>query len=165
MPSELSVENENIYPASEDRVVRRLSYFWKSMLRGRAFPPMSSLDPRRLPIGWDHCFLLAIIENADDPPLDYVGEYLRRECGRDPTNLPVSKVPVDTLLEKSAQPFKMALQKQAPYIVEGNFRHARGVNILYRSILLPLGDGPDIIDYLLGGVSCCELQDNERKAA
>jgi hypothetical protein len=69
------------------------------------------------------------------------------------------------LLEKSSHPFAIALSKRAPHIIEGNFRHKRGVEILHRSILLPLGNDPDNIDYLLGGVSCRQREDQSRITA
>ena len=163
MAAEQAERKNPVFPLDEDRAVRRLTHFWESLKRGRTYPPMSSFDPRRLPIRWDHCFLLAIVENETDPPFDYVGEYLREECGCDLTNLPVSKVPAETLLEKSAHPFAMALAKRGPYIIEGDFRHMRGVKILHRSILLPLGNDQQTIDYLFGGVSCCELCNGDRK--
>jgi len=153
------------YPSTEVRVIRRLAYFWDSIRRGRPHPTMTDLDPRRLPIPWDQCFLLAVDENADDPPFDYVGKYLCEECGLDLSNHPVSEVPHDTLLEKAAMDYAAALAEDAPHIVEGKFRHKRGVVILHRSILLPMGNDPATIEYLLGGVSCCELGGDNRKAA
>ncbi len=147
-------------PSPERRMVRRLWVYWERIRLGRRLPAMRDVDPQRLPVAWSECFVVPVAEDGEDggdARFEYVGNSLIVDCGRDPTDRPVSSLPVGTLLSQSTGCLAEVIAGRTPVVVEGKFRHGDGNDVLFRSIVLPFGDDRTTVDYLLGAAGCRRL--------
>lgn len=113
-------------------------------------PRTSDLDGGRIPDLWPSCFLLDV--SAGEPTFGYVGETHRATLGRDPTGTALATLEPDTLLAHAASYHARVLARAIPITIGGQFVDRDGCGILYRSILLPLGDDGRIAA-LLGGAN------------
>lgn len=135
----------------ERRRTQRLRIYWERIRRDRAFPAMRDIDPERLPVEWADCFVIADVVRT--PRFEYVGKSLTLDCGRDLTNRPVAAAPPATLIGQSTSGVAEVLSSRTPVVVEGEFQHASGPVLQYRSIILPFSDNRQTIDCLVGAAT------------
>jgi hypothetical protein len=145
----------------ERRLVLRLLDYWRSAAGDDGIPSLEDIDPEAIPDMWPFCFVLNLSGDRDDPVFEYVGTALIDDCGIDVTGLSISAVPRHTLPEQALRYARQALERRVPITKGGEFVHANGARILYRSILLPLGGDGDTIDRLLGAANCKRAEENE----
>jgi hypothetical protein len=118
-------------------------------------PAPKDVDGKRIPDMWGHCFLIDL-RPADEPVFSYVGEHHIDTFVRDPKGRPVSAAGADTLLGQAVSYHRQVLARGIPITLGGQFINGSGRTVLYRSILLPLGEEGRIVG-LLGGANSREL--------
>lgn len=143
-------------PAPENRAAVRLAHYWERLRHDRTLPSMRDVNPKFLPVVWEECFMIAI-PGTGEPVFEYVGRILVADCGLDPAHRPVSCVPAETPLGKTAGCLGRVLSTRAPVNVEDEFIHQRGNSLLFRGTLLPFGDDAKTVDYVLGMATCCRM--------
>ena len=137
----------------ERRMVLRLLHQWREAGGDDGFPKLDDFDQEALAEVWPECYLLNLTDNPDDPLFEQVGRAFIDECGRDVSGQRVSDVPNDTLLYNSMSQMERVLKKGVPISLGGQFTNAAGATVLYRSIMLPLGDDNKSIKQLLGAAN------------
>ena len=67
---------------------------------------------------------------------------------------PLAEAPENTLLGQAVKYFSRVQVKQIPITLGGEFEHANGDTILYRSIIMPARDSDGEDRYLIGAANC-----------
>ena len=149
------IVTETINPRERRLVLRLLSY-WRELAGERDMPQPSDIDGGRIPDMWGHCFLLEV-RGSGEPAFGYIGEQLAAQLDKDLTGQAVSSAGSDTLLGQGASYHRQVLARGIPITLGGQFVNRERRAVLYRSILLPLGEGEGRITALFGGANCREL--------
>lgn len=136
-------------PESEARRVYRLVFYWRSLRAVDGVPVFFDFDPRRNPLHWNQCFLLAMVERAAFV-FDHFGASLVPLVGTTPAS--PDEVPEDTVIGRLLSGIPWVTDRGQPWKVEGV--DPLGTATLYhRSVLLPFRDVSHRLAYLLGGVT------------
>lgn len=153
--------DDTLPPALERRMVLRLLGYWRSLLDGRAFPAFADLDPAAIADLWPHCFVLELTGTAGDPVFRFIGPDLARHATRPLVGRPVSYATADSLPGLATAYVTEAVARRVPVSRGGTLRGADGAELLYRSILLPVSDGGEVINGFLGAANCREAPETE----
>lgn len=147
-------------PGIERRLVLRLLGHWRALCGDRKLPTFSDIDPTAIPDIWPHSFLLDV-DGAE-------GRHVFRAMGDQIDNLTtgslvgrlVTDVPVDALPGMALAYIDEVLTKGVPISRGGEFSKPNGTRVLYRSILLPLGENEYSVCGILGAANCREVVEN-----
>ncbi len=131
----------------ERGLVLRLLSHWRELVGERQYPSFSELDPESIP---------DITGHADDPIFRVAGPKYAAYLPIDLRNLPISKAPRDSLIEKSVAFAQEIIAKQVPISRGGEFMKPGGGTVLYRGIILPMSDDGITVSRLLGAANCRE---------
>ncbi len=137
----------------ERRMVHRLLVHWRDAQGDGAFPTLDAVLKRDLGDIELSIFVLRVADGEGEPVFERVGGSFAGEMPSDITGQPVSAVPAGTLLAQAVGGYRKALSKKVPITDGGEFSHVRGGTVFYRSILLPLSEGGDTIEFLLGAAN------------
>lgn len=151
--------------ADERRMHARAHQYWSGLLKGRAFPSVAELHPASLEDFGPTSILLDFSADPNAPRLKFVGTQLRRECGLNGFDLRVDDVPARSLISRLTDHFHEILANRAPIGFEAEFVSLRGVQTLYRGILMPLSSNGCSIDYVFGVINWKEMADLDLTAA
>jgi hypothetical protein len=132
----------------EQRLVLRLLERWRTLAGERAMPAVADIARLGDDIR-DDCFVLE--DEAGELLFRFVGERQKSLLASDPSSLRVSAIDGETLLGRAIGYRAHVLDRRVPVSVGGQFVDRDGRTILYRSILLPLGENG--ITALLGCVN------------
>jgi hypothetical protein len=105
--------------------------------------------------------LLDFSGNSDDPEVCFLGRSLRAECGLDSNIRRISEVPARSLLSRLTDHYLQIIANCAPIGFEAEYLNRRGVNTLYRGILMPLSSDGEAIDFIYGVINWKELADSK----
>lgn len=119
-------------------------------------PPPSAIDGGKIADMWGHCFTLELRGPAE-PMYGFIGEHHVAQLGKNLVGQGVSAAGSDTLLGQASSYHRQVLARGIPITLGGQFINREGRTVLYRSILLPLGEGGGQLTALLGGANCREL--------
>ncbi|HET9428310.1 MAG TPA: hypothetical protein VFO69_08125 [Allosphingosinicella sp.] len=146
----------------ERRMHVRAYNYWVSLLEGRPYPSIHDLDPGNIEDFGSHSVLLDFTADRDDPQLAFLGRSLRGECELE-DNFPrhISEVPGRSLLSRLTDHYMQIMANRAPIGFEAEYLNRRGLNTLYRGILMPFSSDGDSIDYIYGVINWKELAGNE----
>jgi hypothetical protein len=139
----------------ERRLVLRLLGHWRELTGDRAMPRASDVDGAAIPELWPYCFMLDV--RGTEPVFTFVGSYHVESLGHDPTGQPLSSIPSETLLAQGLSYYPRVLARAIPITLGGQFVNRDGRTVLYRSIIMPLGEGDGRVPALLGGANCREV--------
>lgn len=139
--------------SDERRMHVRAYNFWVSMLGGRAYPSIEDLDPEHSGDFGPHSVLLDFTGGIEDPAITFLGQSLRRECGLDHDIHNISDVPSRSLLSRLTDHYLQILANRAPIGFEAEFVSQRGINTMYRGILMPFSSDDDTIDFVYGVIN------------
>lgn len=137
-----------------NRINEKLQEYWQALRGGRLYPQESDINPEAIRDIWDHCFLVSINEEdlKQGYKYTYLGTGLIEAFGDDLTSRDISA----RLIETSSQPliasFEQVIRTGRPFSEESQFTNSPGMVIKYRSCILPLGDNPEKVDYILGAM-------------
>jgi len=136
----------------ERRMQVRAYNHWASLLHDRAYPSVEDLDLDGADFG-PHSVLLDFTQGIDNPGLSFVGETLRAESQIDDDVHYISQIPGRSLLSRLTDHYLQIIANRAPIGFEAEFVNDRGVNIMYRGILLPFSSDDDTIDFIMGVIN------------
>jgi hypothetical protein len=164
--ADYGVEDEPVMDAppeigvDERRMHVRAYNYWVSLLDGRAYPSIEDLDPSSLDDFGPHSVLLDFTEGTDDPTIAFIGRSLREECVLSHDIKRISQVPSRSLLSRLTDHYLQIIANCAPIGFEAEFVGQRGLNTMYRGILMPLSSDGDTIDFIYGVINWKEVADN-----
>lgn len=138
--------------ATERRVVDRMLARWDDLRQGRTFP--SRADIARAGTGELEChlFLVAVCDEEADDEVIESGSAFRDALSVDPVGRRVVEI-LPSSTERGLSFCRTAARLKKPIMDVGYFTNPRGEEILYRSIILPLSDDQENINYLVGTFS------------
>lgn len=148
----------------ERRMHVRAYNHWVSLLQGRPYPSIESLEPAEIADFGPHSVLLDFSKGIDNPAIRYLGHALRAECGVDGSITHVAQVPSRSLLSRLTDHYLQIIANRAPIGFEAEFVGQRGHNTLYRGILMPFSSSSDTIDFIYGVINWKELVDPATQA-
>jgi len=143
----------------ERRMQVRAYNHWASLLGERMFPAIDDLDPANLDDFGPYSVLLDFTAGFENPAVQFLGEKLAQECGSHGTIAHLSDVPPRSLLSRITDHYMQILANQAPIGFEAEFVNQRGIEILYRGILLPYSSNDETIDFIYGVINWKEMAD------
>ncbi len=138
--------------ATERRVVGRMLARWDDLCRGRAFPSRADLERAGAGELESNLFLIAVGDEEVDDEVIASGSEFRDALSVDPVGRRVIDI-MPSATEKGLSFCRTAATLKKPIVDVGNFTNLRGEEILYRSIILPLSDDQETINYLVGAFS------------
>jgi hypothetical protein len=127
--------------------------FWTAQLHDKNYPCIEELDPSSVEDFRDFSVLLDFTSGIENPSIEYLGEQLRVECGLDEDVTYLDQVPSRSLLSRITDHYLQIIANRAPIGFEAEFVNDRGVNIMYRGILLPYSSDDDTIDFIYGVIN------------
>lgn len=149
--------------ADERRMQVRAYNRWVSLLDGRAYPSIA--DIRDADGGFDdHGVVLDFSAGPANPAVVFLGAALRAEAGIDRNVQSVADVPSRSLLSRLTDHYLQIIANRAPIGFEAEFTSQRGLNTLYRGILMPCSSDDVTIDYIYGVINWKELADQDETA-
>ena len=137
----------------ERRMQVRAYNFWTSQLSDGNYPNVEELDPEGVQDFRDYSVLLDFTSGIENPSIQYLGEALRIECGVQAEIGYLDEVPPRSLLSRITDHYMQIIANRAPIGFEAEFINDRGVNIMYRGILLPYSSDDDTIDFIYGVIN------------
>lgn len=137
----------------ERRMHVRAYNHWASLVRDQPYPSIMDLDPNDLGDFGPNSVMLDFSLNPENPVVAYLGEKLRRECGLGDDVITVSDVPGRSLISRLTDHYLEIIANRAPIGFEAEFVNARGLNTLYRGILMPYSSDGPTIDFLYGVIN------------
>lgn len=140
-PEKPEIDPASVYPYGERRLTVRLMRYWNECRGIRPMPEENDIDPDVLGDDWDYCLLLQVrdVANVQDYNFTYLGSAIARaysDAALDDHN-PVLVGPNASCLSHH---FGRVIELQAPLVDSGETRTLHGSRLLYRQILMPLGD-------------------------
>jgi hypothetical protein len=141
----------------ERRMHVRAYNYWASLLGNRALPSIEDLNPEDIEDFGPHGVLLDFTAGVDDPAVAYLGSALRRECEIKGEIGHISEVPPRSLISRLTDHYLQILANAAPIGFEAEFVNQRGVEIMYRGILMPFSSDDDTIDFVYGVINWKEM--------
>ncbi|MGL5837658.1 MAG: hypothetical protein ACRCY3_04065 [Sphingorhabdus sp.] len=148
-----AIEAPPIVSGDERRMQVRAYNFWTSQLGEGNYPNVEELDPEAVDDFRDYSVLLDFTSGIENPSILYLGEELRRECGLTDDISYLDQVPPRSLLSRITDHYLQIIANRAPIGFEAEFVNDRGINIMYRGILLPYSSDDDTIDFIYGVIN------------
>ena len=152
-PPEIGVDERRMH-------VRAYNY-WVSLLGGRAFPSIQDIDPSNIEDFGPNSVLLDFSTDTEDPTIAFLGHELRFECDLDHNVRTIGSVPSRSLLSRLTDHYLQIIANCAPIGFEAEFVGQRGLNTLYRGILMPLSSNGEAIDFIYGVINWKEIADGD----
>ncbi|HEY9554640.1 PAS domain-containing protein, partial [Allosphingosinicella sp.] len=148
----------------ERRMHVRAYNYWVSLLDGRPYPSIRDLEPHNLDDFGPHSVLLDFTAGSEDAAVPFIGRALREECDLHGEIRTIADVPGRSLLSRLTDHYLQIIANCAPIGFEAEFVGQRGVNTMYRGILMPLSSDGDTIDYIYGVINWKEVADQDTAA-
>lgn len=136
----------------ERRLHKRALAYWEEAAAGRALVPLEGFDWLAVEDGSSHAFLLDLTDPAK-ACLAYVGPVLRDEADIEGDDIPLERVPEQSLLARFASQFPKVLEGKAPITADHVFVTAANYRVLCRGVLVPLSKSASAIDHVCGWIS------------
>jgi hypothetical protein len=146
-------ENE-VYPYGERRLSLRLLRYWQEKCNGRPMAVENDIDPEELGPDWDYCFLLQArdVANIQDYNFTYLGQKIMGayfDKAIDEHN----QFMVGPNAFRLSGHFSRVLETKTPVVDEGEFETLHGRRVLYRQVLLPLGESAESVVAIFGAMN------------
>jgi hypothetical protein len=136
----------------EQRLTMRVLGIWRSLCRGSQPPRRSQIDPILFGADWPNCMLIDLDPTLDHSRLSYVGNALRDPSWPPFDRQTISACEEGTLLRAIVAYAPRVLAMRSPISTGGVVTYEEEP-VLYRSIVLPLGEADNRIDGLLAAAS------------
>lgn len=148
-----AIEAPPVVSTDERRMQVRAYNFWTAQLNDKNYPSIEELDPASVEDFRDYSVLLDFTSGIENPSIEYLGDKLRSECGLSDDVSYLDQVPSRSLLSRITDHYLQIIANRAPIGFEAEFINDRGVNIMYRGILLPYSSDDDTIDFIYGVIN------------
>ncbi len=155
-----AIEAPPVVSTDERRMQVRAYNFWTAQLNGKNYPCIEELVPETVEDFRDYSVLLDFTSGIENPSIPYMGEKLRSECGLDDDISYLDQVPARSLLSRITDHYLQIIANRAPIGFEAEFVNDRGLNIMYRGILLPYSSDDDTIDFIYGVINWKEAAES-----
>ena len=159
-----AIEAPPVVSGDERRMQVRAYNFWTAQLHDKNYPSIEELDPEGVQDFREFSVLLDFTSGIENPSIPFVGEKLRDECGLSEDISYLDQVPARSLLSRITDHYLQIIANRAPIGFEAEFVNERGVNIMYRGILLPYSSDDDTIDFIYGVINWKEGADTDISA-
>jgi hypothetical protein len=159
-----AIEAPPVVSGDERRMQVRAYNFWTAQLHDKNYPCIEELDPEGVQDFREYSVLLDFTSGIENPSIPYVGEKLREECGLGDDITYLDQVPARSLLSRITDHYLQIIANRAPIGFEAEFVNERGLNIMYRGILLPYSSDDDTIDFIYGVINWKEGADSDISA-
>jgi len=150
--------------ATDRRLTMRVLARWRALAEGRRFPRRSQLDPQLFGQDWSNCLLIDVDPQMEQSRLAFVGDALRDPAWPPFERQRIAECLTDTLLQLATSKIPDVIVRGAPIGFGGPATYNEAP-ILYRAILLPLSEGGQEIDGMLGAVSYREVSERDEVPA
>lgn len=142
------------YPYGERRLSLRLLRYWQEKRGLRVLPIENDIDPEELGQDWDYCFLLQSrdVANVEDYNFTYLGTKIMKAYF-DKSIDEHNQFMVGPNAFRLSKYFAQVLETKEPVLDEGEFETVHGRRVLYRQVLLPLGNLDKGIEAIFGGMN------------
>lgn len=137
----------------ERRANSRAMKYWKELAAPRRFPARAQVTATTAGDLWDNLFLVEVTPAPDQYKFAYAGAVMCQALGRDPTGETVATAIPGGMGTRTLFFHQAAVGLKGPVDDAGAWTRADGTQILYRSILLPLSDDQQAVNFLLGAFS------------
>jgi hypothetical protein len=141
----------------ERRMHVRAYNYWASLLKGRSLPSIEDLVPADIEDFGSHSILLDFTSGLDDPSIAFVGTALREQCGLDHWIDRIKQVPPRTLISRLTDHYLQIIANAAPISFEAEFTNQRGLELMYRGIMMPFSSDGETIDFVYGVMNWKEM--------
>jgi hypothetical protein len=133
------------------RINQRLNDYWETIRGQRAMPDESDVTPQDIADIWPNCFLVHV--GSDGYQYDYLGEAILDAYGDDLRGRPICEALIYPHPPQLLDSFTKVSESGVPCTTEEIFTNAQGVEIKYRSCVLPLTHKHQKhVAFLLGGM-------------
>ena len=149
-----AMEDQPKNEGMERRMVHRLLMHWRTAQGNDGVPDYRDVLSRDLGDIHPCIYMLEIDDEIPDPFIERVGTAFADEGAMTLVGQPVSEIPENTVLGQAVKYFSRVQVKQIPITLGGEFEHANGDTILYRSIIMPACDSDGENRYLIGAANC-----------
>jgi hypothetical protein len=156
-----AIEPPPVISGDDRRMQVRAYNFWTAQLNEKNYPCIEELEPESVKDFSDYSVLLDFTSGVENPSIEYLGEKLRTECGLDEDVSYLDQVPSRSLLSRITDHYLQIIANRAPIGFEAEFVNDRGINIMYRGILLPYSSDDDTIDFIYGVINWKEAASAE----
>ncbi len=137
----------------ERRANSRALKYWKEVAGDRRFPARAQINQASAGDLWDHLFIVEVSGLPENYRFAYAGAVMKSALGMDPTGQTVASTIPGGMGTRTLFFHQAAVGLKGPVDDAGSWTRADGTQILYRSILLPLSDDQQSVNYLLGAFS------------
>ena len=144
----------------ERRLVLRLLGHWRSLCGDRKMPAISDIDPAAIPDMWPHSFVLDVEKTEGGYVFRALGDQIDKNIAGSLIGMRVTDAPTDALPGMALSYIGEVLEKGVPISRGGEFFKPNGTRVLFRSVLLPMGDTENTINGILGAANCREVVEN-----
>lgn len=146
------IPDETAAQFSERRMVGRALARWDALRGERRFPNRADCEAFGAGGLADNMFLIEVTRNEDLDEVVSSGPAFRSALAIDPVGRKAMKV-LPSATERRLSFCRVAAELKKPVADVGQFTNAQGEEVMYRSILLPLSDDQENVNYLLGAFS------------
>ncbi len=136
----------------EQRLVGRALTHWAEMRGDQKFPSYSDYLQQAAPYGDEHIYVINIGDSEASDEIVSAGKTVEEGFGRSPVGCKAMDV-IPSSVDKGLAFCRTAVALKKPIADVGRFFNANGVEICYRSILLPLSNDQVNVDHILGAFS------------
>lgn len=145
---------DNMLHGDRRRLTDRLLRYWNDCRGVRSMPEENDIDPDAIGDDWPYCFLLQVRDliNIQDYNFTYLGAKISQayfDTAIDQYNAFVVGPNAHCL----SHHFKQVIATEAPLIDSGEFLTLHANRMLYRQVLLPLGNENDGVVSILGAMN------------
>jgi hypothetical protein len=148
-----AVEAPPIVRFDERRMHIRAYNYWASLLGDRTLPSIEDLNPSEIHDFGSHSVLLDFTSGIDDPTIAFLGTALAAQCDITTATSRASEIPPRTLLSRLTDHYLQIIANATPIGFEAEFTNQRGVEIMYRGIMMPFSTDDDTIDFVYGVIN------------
>lgn len=148
-----AIDTPVAFGLDERRMQLRAYNYWASLLGNRTLPSIEDLVPGELEDFGSNSVLLDFTTGLDNPAIAYLGTALRQECDVDGSIAYINDVPARSLLSRLTDHYLQIVANEAPVGFEAEFINQRGIDILYRGILMPFSSDGETIDFAFGVIN------------
>lgn len=144
----------------ERRLVLRLLGHWRTLCGDQNLPALSDIDPTAIPDIWPHSFLIEIDGVRGNHVFQALGDRIDNCSTGSLVGRRITDAAPGTLSSLAVAYIDEVLRKGVPISRGGEFSNPDGTKVLFRSILLPIGENEHTISAILGATNCREVVEN-----
>ncbi len=133
----------------EQRMTFRLLSYWQRARGDKKFPSLAEVDISQISEVYHFTFTIELGENEEEHRFVYFGPALSSQFGEDYTGMALSDAVQDQIVNNTIGFYQKVLDERKPCSESAEF-FMNGKEVRYRSIILPLSEDGETIDFLFG---------------